>query len=402
MVFRVVVPVSRFHYPEKYSSLHMIRTVRAFALHRPSLAAGLTFFTLSLLFGSWLGRLPEMQAALMLSEGQLGLALLGLPVGALCIMPFAGWLTDRLSSGQAVTLSTLLFCCFFPLPAFASGPGWLFAGLMLIGLTNGFMNISMNAAAAAIERECQLTIMSICHGMFSLGAMVGAGSSGLIASAGVPLRMHLVTVALLMVALHLYLRPTVSQFPKESSGGSSFALPPRALLGLAFVGFCIMIGEGAVADWGAIYLTKVSDASPLLASMGYAGFSCAMALGRFAGDGIRQQFGQQRPVLLGSLLGAAGLLLAILVPVPVAGILGFTLVGLGFSSVVPLLFSAAANTEGIPSGTGIAAIASAGTIGFLIAPPLIGWISEHFGLPFGLGFVALLSLLAALATRISK
>ncbi len=382
-----------------FKNRFMIKTLKTFSLHLPSLAVGLTFFTLSLLFGSWLGRLPEIQAALQLSEGTLGLALLGLPVGALCLMPFAGWLTERLPGGQAVTLSTLLFCGLFPLPALAQGPGSLFAGLFAIGLANSFMNISMNAAAAALERTYQLTIMSICHGMFSLGAMVGAGSSGWIATLGVPLHTHLIGVALLMVGLHLFLRPIVAQLPDPRSGGTSFALPPRALLGLAFIGFCIMIGEGAVADWGAIFLRKTKEASPLLASLGYAGFSFAMALGRFAGDGIRLQMGTQRPIFLGSLIGTAGLLLAIASPWAGLSILGFTLVGLGFSTVVPLLFSAAANTPGVPSGTGIAAIASAGTVGFLIAPPLIGFISEELGLSFGLGFVALLALCAALASR---
>ena len=377
----------------------MIRTLKAFALHLPSLSVGLTFMTLSILFGSWLARLPEVQAALALSEGQLGLALLGLPLGALTLTPFAGWLMKRLHTGRAMILSTLLFCACLPIPAFAQSQWALMGGLFLVGLANSFMNISMNAAAAAIEQQYRITIMSICHGMFSLGAMIGAGSAGLIAAADVPLQGHLITVALIMVGLQFLLRPIILNLPNSNSEGSSFALPPKALLGLVFIGFCIMIGEGAIADWSAIYLRNILEANPFVASLGYAGFSMAMAMGRFAGDGIKVRLGAARLVIIGSLLGAGGLALAILIPYPVTAVIGFTLVGLGFSSVVPLLFSAAAKTPGVAPGTGIAAVASSGVVGFLIGPPLIGGIAEHFGLGFGLGGVAALALVSALVAR---
>lgn len=373
----------------------MIRVLRAFTFHLPSLSVGLTFMTLSILFGSWLARLPEVQAGLMLSEGQLGLALLGLPLGALTIMPLAGWLIEKLSTGKAMTIATLLFCAVLPIPTFANSQLTLMAALYVVGLANSFMNVSMNAAAAAVESQYRLTIMSACHGMFSLGAMIGAGSAGLIAAADIPLQAHLIVLALMMVVLQLFLRPITSTLPHSSAGGSSFALPPRSVWGLALIGFCIMIGEGAVADWSAIYLRNVLLSDPFVASLGFAGFSLSMALGRFAGDGIRQYLGATRTVFAGSMLGSAGLSIATLLPHPATAVLGFTIVGLGFSTVVPLLFSAAAKMPGVSPGAGIAAVASSGVIGFLIGPPLIGFIGEHFGLGAGLGFVAVLALAAA-------
>ncbi|MCB9291027.1 MAG: MFS transporter [Lewinellaceae bacterium] len=377
----------------------MIRTLKAFALHLPSLSVGLTFMTLSVLFGSWLARLPEVQAALALSEGQLGLALLGLPLGALALTPFAGWLMNRIHTGRAMALSTLLFCASLPFPSFAQSQFALMGSLFVVGLANNFMNISMNAAASAVEGQYGITIMSTCHGMFSLGAMIGAGSAGLVAAAGIPLQNHLVAVALLMVGLQILLRPVILALPDSPSEGSSFTLPPRALLGLVFIGFCIMIGEGAVADWSAIYLRNTLLADPFAASLGYAGFSLAMALGRFAGDGIKVRFGAARLIATGSLLGAGGLGMAILAPSPIAAVAGFTLVGLGFSTVVPLLFSSAAKTPGVAPGTGIAAVASSGVVGFLIGPPLIGGIAEHFGLSTGLGIIAFLALVSSFIGR---
>jgi MFS family permease len=378
----------------------MIKSLKAFALHLPSLTVGLAFFSLSLLFGSWLARIPEVQAALLLSEGQLGIALLGLPAGALAIMPFAGWLTNRLSTGAAAGISTVLFCLAAPLPALAGSFAGLIGTLFVVGLTNSFMNISINAAAAALERHHQISIMSSCHGMFSLGAMVGAGSSGLIASAGISLHLHLVGVALLLIILQIILRPVTIHLPEgNKSESNGLAVPPPALWGLAFIGFCIMIGEGAIADWSAIYLRKIQGAGPFTASLGYAGFAMAMAIGRFGGDTIRLHLGAKKAILTGSLLGCTGMIMAIASPAASLSILGFTIVGLGFSTVVPLLFSIAANTEGISAGTGIAAVASSGVVGFLIAPPIIGFISELMGLSAGLGIVAFLALLAALVSK---
>jgi predicted MFS family arabinose efflux permease len=350
---------------------------------------------LSILFGSWLARLPEIKAGLGLSEGQLGIALLGLPLGALTLSPFAGWLIKRLSTGRAVVWSSLLFCAMFPLPAFAGGQWSLMAALYVLGLGNSFMNIAMNAAAAAVESHYRVVIMSACHGMFSLGAMLGAGSSGLIAAAEIPLAAHLIGLSIVMIGLQWLLRPSLLALPHSDAGGSSFALPPRAILGLALIGFCIMIGEGAVADWSAIYLRDSLAAGPFLASLGFAAFSLMMALGRFAGDSIRSRLGGDRAIFLGSLLGAGGLTLAVLLPHPALAVLGFAIVGLGFSTVVPLLFSAAAKIPGLAPGTGIAAVASAGVVGFLIGPPFIGLIGEHWGVGFGLGLVAVLALLAA-------
>ena len=380
----------------------MIRTLRVFTFHLQSLSVGLTFMTLSILFGSWLARLPEVLAGLGLSEGQLGLALLGLPLGALTITPLAGWLIGRLSAGRAMMLATLAFCALIPLPSFATSQWGLMGALYIVGLANSLMNVSMNAAAAAVESHYRLAIMSACHGMFSLGAMIGAGSSGLIAAAGIPLQGHLIGLALLMVGLQLLLRPIIATIPHSSKGGSGFTIPPKSIWGLALVGFCIMIGEGAVADWSAIYLRNVLQSGPFVASLGFAGFSLAMALGRFAGDSIRQALGNGRTVVAGSLLGATGLCTAVLIPHPVAAVLGFTIVGIGFSTVVPLLFSAAARTPGVAPGTGIAAVASSGIVGFLIGPPLIGFIGEHYGLGFGLGFVAVLALMSAGVVRANR
>ncbi|MCB0681018.1 MAG: MFS transporter [Saprospiraceae bacterium] len=378
----------------------MIRTLKAFALHTPSLSVGLVFMSLSLLFGSWIARLPEVQSRLGLSEGTLGLALLGMSIGALISTPLSGWLMNRMSTGKATILSTLLLAIAFVFTPYASNFWMLFGLLILLGLANGFMNVSMNTAAASLEKNYRISIMSTCHGMFSLGGMIGAGSSGLVASLDIPLSIHISVVAGLVVLLSLAIRPMLLQVPDVGrQGGPALVLPSRGLARLVLIGFCVMLGEGAVADWSAVFLKNYRDSGPLLAGMGFAAFSLAMAMGRFLGDGFALQLGSGRVVRYGSLIGAAGMLLAVVVPFSAAAILGFFLVGAGFATIVPILFSQASKEAGATPGTAIASVATGGIIGFLVGPPLIGFIGEVAGLSAGFTFLALLALTASLLAR---
>ena len=378
----------------------MIRTLKAFALHTPSLSVGLVFMSLSLLFGSWIARLPEVQSRLGLSEGTLGLALLGMSIGALISTPVSGWLMNRMSTGKATILSTLLLAIAFVFTPYASNFWMLFGLLILLGLANGFMNVSMNTAAASLEKNYRISIMSTCHGMFSLGGMIGAGSSGLVASLDIPFSIHISVVAGLVVLLSLAIRPMLLQVPDVGrQGGPALVLPSRGLARLVLIGFCVMLGEGAVADWSAVFLKNYRDSGPLLAGMGFAAFSLAMAMGRFLGDGFALQLGSGRVVRYGSLIGAAGMLLAVVVPFSAAAILGFFLVGAGFATIVPILFSQASKEAGATPGTAIASVATGGIIGFLVGPPLIGFIGEVAGLSAGFTFLALLALTASLLAR---
>ncbi|MCB0676788.1 MAG: MFS transporter, partial [Saprospiraceae bacterium] len=330
----------------------------------------------------------------------LGLALLGMSIGALISTPVSGWLMNRMSTGKATILSTLLLAIAFVFTPYASNFWMLFGLLILLGLANGFMNVSMNTAAASLEKNYRISIMSTCHGMFSLGGMIGAGSSGLVASLDIPFSIHISVVAGLVVLLSLAIRPMLLQVPDVGrQGGPALVLPSRGLARLVLIGFCVMLGEGAVADWSAVFLKNYRDSGPLLAGMGFAAFSLAMAMGRFLGDGFALQLGSGRVVRYGSLIGAAGMLLAVVVPFSAAAILGFFLVGAGFATIVPILFSQASKEAGATPGTAIASVATGGIIGFLVGPPLIGFIGEVAGLSAGFTFLALLALTASLLAR---
>ena len=377
-----------------------------FFSHRDSRTTGWVFASNSVLFGGWATRLPDIQNQLTLTEGQLGLALLCVAVGGLVVMPVVPYLMNRIGTGRATYYSTLLYALATILPSIAPGFYTLLFSFLIVGFGVGTMDVSMNAAAAAIEKRDNLNIMSSCHGMFSLGGFVGSILASTAAAQGVSVSAQMIVmVAIVVVVNVILLRPTVIDLPSSDTDGQHFALPKGPVLLIALVGFAIMVTEGAVADWSSVYVRNTLDSGVFVGGLGFAGFWLGMTIGRFSGDRIVPIYGAKRVVATGSLLGFVGLLLAVGVATPIAAIIGFTLVGVGLANVVPVLFRTASRIPGVPSGIGVASVTTAGIFGFLIGPPLIGFLADEFGLRIALGVIALMTLLGALIsfrTRLFK
>jgi MFS family permease len=153
--------------------------------------------------------------------------------------------------------------------------------------------------------------------------------------------------------------------------------------------FCVLLGEGAMADWSAVYLREGVGTGPGLGAAGYAAFSLAMAAGRLAGDGLAARLGSQRLVRLGGALAAMGLGLALVQGGLWATLAGFGLVGAGFSIVFPNLLSAAGRSRDQSAGAAIAALSTVGYTGFMAGPPLIGFAAEWVSLRGALGLIVL-------------
>ena len=339
-------------------------------------------------FASWVPHIPTVQQKLGLSPGVLGLALLSIAVGSLVSMPVAGWLAARYGSRIVALSAGMLYCVVIPLPLLAPSLTLVIA-LALFGVFNGAMDVSMNAHGVAVERQIGSPIMSSLHAMFSIGGILGAGAAVLLLPLGVTPIVHVGVTALLglalMLATALFLLPHAAD---SGVGGPHFVLPRGRLLVLGAMGFFILMTEGAMGDWTAVYLRLDLGAGAGLAGAGFAVFSAAMAIGRLTGDRLVAAFGPVVMVGWGALLAAFGLGGALLLHDPAAAILGFGLVGLGLANVVPILFSAAGRTPGIAPGAAIAAVTTAGYSGFLAGPPMVGFAAEWIGLPGALGLLA--------------
>jgi predicted MFS family arabinose efflux permease len=289
----------------------------------------------------------------------------------------------------------------------APGAVLLGASLFLFGIFNGSTDVSMNAQAAAIESRYGRSIMASFHALFSFGGLAGAALGGGLAALGVGVTQHflLATVVFGAVAL-LASRWLLPAGADAQASGPAFALPDRALAALGVVAFCALVSEGSMADWSAVYLEDVIGSGPGLAAAGYAVFSLTMAVGRLTGDRIIELVGPVRMLRIGGALAASGLALALLVDGTVLALAGFAGIGAGLATLFPITLSAASRAPGMAPGAGIAAMSSTGYLGFLIGPPLIGFVAELVGLRGALVLIVIaglaIFLLAGNVARVGK
>ncbi len=355
-----------------------------------------TFAINGMLGATWATRIPAVQERLNLSPSALGVALLGAAVGALIAMNIAGYLAARLGSSRIAIVAGLLFCGTVPLLALAPSLPFLIAALVVFGATTGSMDVAMNTQGVTVERRYGRPILTSFHAFFSMGGLLGAFIGGVVAGRGLGVLPHFSIMAaigaLALLGVSRLLLPS-----DADAGGSKIALawPTGVLLILGVVAFCSVLGEGAIADWSAIYLLHGIGAGAALAAGGYAAFSLLMAVGRFLGGNLTARFGPVIMVRFGALLAAAGLSLALAIHWTPTALLGFALVGAGFSVIFPITLSAAGGVRGIPAGTAIAAVATCGYVGYLIGPPTIGFLAQALSLRLALVVVVALCLIAA-------
>ncbi len=360
------------------------------------------FFLNGALFATWASRIPAVQAERGLSNGALGMALLSIALGAVIAMPLAGLLATRIGSDRISKATALIYCAMLPGIVLAPNSVMFVLALFCFGASHGALDVAMNAQAVAVEKRYGEPIMSSFHALWSTGGLAGAAASGLLASHDIKPLAHFVVVALLCGVAVALVFPNLLNAPEgqvSDSGGQSrnplFPLPSRGLLALGMLALCVMAGEGAMADWSAVYLRNTVGTGESLAAVGYATFSIAMALGRFFGDYLTARFEPVNLVRAGGALAASGLLLALVFGHAATTLMGFALVGAGFATLVPIVFSAAGNTRGIAPGVALASVSTLGYLGFLIGPPFIGFAAELFSLRFALGIIAVTSLIAA-------
>jgi fucose permease len=348
------------------------------------------FFLDGVLIATWAALVPQIQERFQLAAGVLGLALLLVSAGSVLSLLLAGALIARLGSQQVTGYAAPLLClALIFLVAVPSFP-ILIVGLLGFGLVLGGLEVAMNAQAVAVEERAGRPLMSTFHALFSTGGLVGAGIASVLLAGGLSGAAEAALVALSLAAVSLIARRSLLTSAKERvAGGPVYVAPRGRLLGLGLVALLALLSEGAMVDWSAIYLRQSLGTSASFAATGYAAFSLAMALGRFGGDWLRARFPAVRLVRLSGALAAGALGAALLLGEPHVALLGFAGIGFGLANVVPILFSAAGRAPGVPPGTGIAAVATVGYLGFIAGPPLIGFVAQAAGLPVGLGVVVL-------------
>jgi predicted MFS family arabinose efflux permease len=351
---------------------------------------------------AWAPMVPYAKARLGLDDAQLGLALLVFGGASMLSMPFVGWLAHRLGNRSLIVASGLLMCLALPALAWVGSTAALVATLFYFGVMLGAVDVAMNAHAVDVERLDGGRLMSGFHGLFSVGGLTGAAvMSGLLAI-GVPLTMAATLIAAALIGIVLWLRGGLLDDAPQATGEPRPALRmPHALVWvLGLLCFVSFLAEGAMLDWSAVFMRDFRGVAEASAGFGYAAFSVAMAVGRFAGDRMVGRHGPVRAVRFGACLAAAGFVLTAAVPNAAAGLAGFVLIGLGASNIVPVLFSAAGRLPGTPPAIAIATATTLGYLGLLIGPALIGFVAHASSLPIAFGGVAALLVLVSLSARV--
>ncbi|GGJ42457.1 MFS transporter [Deinococcus roseus] len=368
-------------------------------LRNARIAVSTVFFLLGVLFATWVSRIPAISHKLQLNEAQLGIALLGLAVGALLAFPLSGWGTARYGSKLTTTIGIILMALALPLMTLAPDMVTLTLALVLFGMGNGGTDVAMNSQAVDVEKDYGKPIMSSFHALYSVGGIAGSLVGGLMAGIELAPIWHFLLITGISLLLTVYASMNLLKVPGSGETGPVFAAPSPKLLGLGVVIFCVAVGEGAMADWSAIYLKDSLGTTEQMATAGYLAFSGAMVLGRILGDSMRTRLGAVVLVSTGTILSAVGLLLGLIFPHPYAALIGFACVGWGLSSGFPVAFSAAGNVPGVHPSIAMAAIATMGYTGFLLGPPIIGFVAHASTLAWGLGLVVLLCLIATVFSR---
>jgi fucose permease len=356
----------------------------------PRWATTTVFFVNGAVIGTWVAQIPWVQERFGLSKATLGLLLLAMPIAVICVVPVAGQLVVRLGSAQTMLLGAAASVVAVNLPVLAPEPWALAIALAVLGSCSAVMDVGMNAHGVHVEEDLARPIMSSLHAGWAFGGMVGAAFVALFTALSADPRVTVACAAVLLAAAAAGALVRIgggSAAAGEDSPG--FTLPSRSVVLLAVLCFLVMVTEGAMGDWGGLYLRQDLGSATALAALAYACFTAGMTLGRVVGDRVNAAIGPVRLLRIGALLTAVPLAATLLIGVPGVALVGLFLVGLGVANGVPLMFSAAGRQPDVPSGVGIAAVSSMGSLGFLAGPPVIGFLAQASTLPWALSLLCL-------------
>ena len=384
------------------------QTLTPEAARRARWGVGLLFFVNGAAFASWVSRIPALRAGLGLSDGTLGSVLFALSAGVLLSFPLVGRGARLLGARRLALLSGLLSLALLPAPFLVGIVPSLVLVMLELGMAFGGMQVSMNVLAVDVQARMRRPVISAMHGAWSAGGLVGAGLGSLAANAGLRPLAHLAAMAALLAAALVGAGWLLVRVPLAAPARVvGFDAPParrlagvdRVLVGLGVVCFCSFLIEGAMADWGAVWLREKTHASESVAALGYAVFAGAMTSMRLVGDRVVMRFGAVRPLRVLIAAGAVALAAALLLVRIEATMIAFALLGLGLATVVPSAFAAGArHADAVHAGAGdapraraIALMSGFGYTGLLVGPPVIGWLAQATELRWALGLLVVLA-----------
>lgn len=361
------------------------------------IATSVFFFIAGLTFSTWASRIPAIQTKLHLSDAGLGSVLFALPAGLMTSLPVSGWLVSRFGSRPMVIVGSVFYPLILLILGSSTSVLQLVLSLFSFGIMGNLINIAMNTQAVGVETLYGRSVMASFHGLWSLAGFTGAVIGTFFVSRGLPPIIHFSIVSGLCVLLViLSYKFTLPHDIGHRQRQKAFVKPDKKILLLGMIAFCCLVNEGAMSDWSGVYFKNIVKAPASLITLGYVAFTSTMALGRFLGDSLVTKFGVKRMLQISGSVITTGLLLAVIFPYLATATAGFFLVGFGVSSVVPIVYGLAGKSTTMSAGAALAAVSTIGFLGFLIGPPLIGFIAQAISLRWSFTLIAILGFGTAL------
>jgi MFS family permease len=337
-------------------------------------------------------------------EGALGLGLIGAPLGTFLSLSLATPFIERIGFRPALLIGIPLLSVFYAIAVNAPTPMLLFLALVPAGLVIGCIEIILNLEADRVEHAVGRRIMNRSHAFWSIGFFVTGSVGAIMAGTGLSPSLHLLMVVpIVSLAVVVFLggfRPAPPRPTTSSAPPPRLAVPTGSILVLVAFTLSAMLLEGASIDWSAIYMRDVFGAEAYVGGIAVATFSFFHAAGRFFADGIVER---TSPVLVARVqlyVLLAGCLAVTFAPVWYVALAGFGLMGIGSATMFPLAMSAAAQRNDRPASVNVASLAQTSFLVFLVGPPILGFVAEHFGIraSFGIGLpLIVLSLITSSA-----
>ena len=387
--------INRFKFKPKFGGNY--KNAKISYLNRIRFAVSLFYFSMGLCFASWASRIPDIKTMLHLSEGDLGSILFAVPVGQLVIMPFSGKLVTRFGSKNILIFSLFFYAGSLVILGLAKTAWELSGALFIFGIFGNLANISVNTQGVDTETLFKKAIMSSFHGAWSIagfsGALVGLGMLALELS---PLH-HFMIIAVLVLIIILFANKFLIRAKEKirSEKQKFFSKPDSALIWLGVIGFCCMASEGVMFDWSGVYFKEIIKAPGALVIVGYTSFMIMMASGRFLADFMIRKFGRKKILQISGVLMSTGLFIAVIFPYIIPSTIAFMMVGLGVASVVPTIYSVAGKNPNVPPGEALTIVSSVSFLGFLMGPPVIGYIAEVSSLRVSFGIIGIFGFVIA-------
>jgi MFS family permease len=357
------------------------------------IAVSIFYFCQGLCFASWASRIPDIKQSLHLNEAALGSILLALPLGQLVTLPISGRLVTKYGSKKILSFAVILYSLELTNLGWATQAWQLALALFIFGVCGNLCNIAVNTQGVSVEKVYAKPIMSSFHGAWSVAGFTGALIGLLMVNLHLTPHYHFIIVAALVITITFFAKKFL--FAGKTEKGKKkkfFSKPDPVLRQLGIIGFCSMAAEGSMFDWSGVYFKEVVEAPQKFVIVGYASFMIMMATGRFIGDKVIAKLGRKRTLELNGILIFTGLMIAVIFPYLITATLGFLIVGFGVSCVVPTVYSAAGNHSKVAPGMALAAVSSISFLGFLMGPPLIGYIAQLASLRYSYAVIALIGL----------